>query len=1100
MAVKNTRSSTRVLVENAFTNNTFDLHEVEMTIRSVLENSFNYLMGLEESYVNVCRFNLTSDDIYTNQDGKICVSVPKNFIDEVDRKPYKYSDYYNKYIDLDTITANTHLFHYMPFVTIDSKPIFSILVKPSLDGHTDIVFTHANSLNTLTSSYHKIEVTFFRNCTIHHFVTHQPIMNKYGYKLPLSVVKTTIKKRGPVFVCLRGTTKTYSSNMVEGTITDDNKLDLSGNSFVTNIFTSNREVEVFVLCLDYLYELDGYKTIQTRIDNSKKSAIAVVQKEELVDYKMPIPPENLLVFTHNKSTNELIFQNDRDVVVHFPNIYEIDAEDLNPSAYNFKGYYLYYETENKFKYQNWFHYIYRYLASRLGFTYEKTVNELLYKTYSDEKIQDYFLRLFAYSEPYYEYAHGEYFKTLSPYDLDYKVEKMSDFINADPYAFRRYASHVQAPASNYYLYTDDIDLPERIRYNTEEELPDMTPVVFTEPHYMFRFGNDTDTLLSLRFFIDGLFCQDFKAYHSNGVDFIYIPVSLVPDNSYIEVEKFEDYTLLQSVVFESKDEPVTLEFPNKKYIKPTLYDLFATNTEYGRIPNSNFKMYALLDSTKVSLQSILDSVKYDYVLPNYTEDLLYIDPETGEEYINLSSEVIEMINQYLLDHVGEAEESFDPDHEEERIITDPLESSLSPYYVYDIDVQDELANHLKAEAEYNRVYLQKDSIKYATEIESQELDIDKMYDLDVENALAAKLLEGDEEIILGDKLRKILLASSDVADDIVAADQHEEMNERNSQLLRAQYLFLNKMKVFCVNEDLLHNTIYFILNKIPYLMTANLQADGLFKIKFFNGEIPWKRERSYMRIFINGRLHNITCKIAQENEDTTYIIPYVFLNKGDVVSIDISPFSYNLEYQADEIPENYMVSFADKLSMPFSLKYYDVYLNGRKLGAENIQAVTPTLVKLINVKSRKNLLVFSKDRDEEFFGFNIRSYTFLDDFMSLDFITSEEKEEVVRWIIDDQYRKDYEDGVDIEEDMSDLYHNVSEDTFSHYVFLINTVIEPGGLKPNTLTIDSDTLETEYPIINELYCRNGRVVLKPNLRPDADTVIRIGKDNYLYNVT
>ena len=120
--------------------------------------------------------------------------------------------------------------------------------------------------------------------------------------------------------------------------------------------------------------------------------------------------------------------------------------------------------------------------------------------------------------------------------------------------------------------------------------------------------------------------------------------------------------------------------------------------------------------------------------------------------------------------------------------------------------------------------------------------------------------------------------------------------------------------------------------------------------------------------------------------------------------------------------------------------------------------------------------------------------------MSLDFITSEEKEEVVRWIIDDQYRKDYEDGVDIEEDMSDLYRNVSEDTFSHYVFLINTVIEPGGLKPNTLTIDSDTLETEYPIINELYCRNGRVVLKPNLRPDADTVIRIGKDNYLYNVT
>ena len=103
MALQNNRSSSRILIENAITNNTFNLHEVEMTIRSVLENSFNYLMKLEESYVNVCRFNLTSDDIYTNQDGKICVSVNKNFIDEVDRKAYKYSNLYNKYVDLDTI-------------------------------------------------------------------------------------------------------------------------------------------------------------------------------------------------------------------------------------------------------------------------------------------------------------------------------------------------------------------------------------------------------------------------------------------------------------------------------------------------------------------------------------------------------------------------------------------------------------------------------------------------------------------------------------------------------------------------------------------------------------------------------------------------------------------------------------------------------------------------------------------------------------------------------------------------------------------------------------------------------------------------------------
>ena len=60
---------------NAYTNNTFSLTETEKNLKRACFNSFNYLEKLQKSYVSVHRFNLTENDLYTDYDDKVCLTI-----------------------------------------------------------------------------------------------------------------------------------------------------------------------------------------------------------------------------------------------------------------------------------------------------------------------------------------------------------------------------------------------------------------------------------------------------------------------------------------------------------------------------------------------------------------------------------------------------------------------------------------------------------------------------------------------------------------------------------------------------------------------------------------------------------------------------------------------------------------------------------------------------------------------------------------------------------------------------------------------------------------------------------------------------------------
>src|SRR5699024_10298736 len=125
-------------------------------------------------------------------------------------------------------------------------------------------------------------------------------------------------------------------------------------------------------------------------------------------------------------------------------------------------------------------------------------------------------------------------------------------------------------------------------------------------------------------------------------------------------------------------------------------------------------------------------------------------------------------------------------------------------------------------------------------------------------------------------------------------------------------------------------------------------------------------------------------------------------------------------YFTETIPEDAIIDLTNVIDKPFDIRFYDVFLNGRKLNETNVFAISDTIIKLININSIYHLEIYQKERDEEYFGWTkntIQYYFRIEDLFDEDFVTDEDKEEIIEDIIDetiDDITK--ENGDDPEED------------------------------------------------------------------------------------
>lgn len=968
MATENNRTSSELFHENAYTNNTFSLEETERTIKSTLENSFNYLKGLQKSYISISRFNKTEHDLFFDSLYRPCISLDKDFIDSTKRKDYKMSEFYNTFVDIQTIVQNPDIFMFLPLVMIDDKITFSYKVKSSLDGNTDIVFTGIENNYNFMNEPHIISVLFLKNTYFRQFTTNKFVVEKYQWALPISITGIAMDDiPNPVLFLLRDITEDYGSNYFIAQVNENQNLVLDETDDILYDFLYNhKDVEFTILAPSHMIELSGARQIFHRVDNNRQSSTFVLEDSEWEHYRMPIPVNNILLFRRNKITGELTYENSKEIILHYPNIYEVMSDDVDAELYEYKIFYFYRSLQEYLGYENSLKYIYRYFSRRLGCTYEEMIQKLLYQTTEDEKLQEYFFKFFNYEDPQYQYNHSDFFSTLKPYDFDYKTEKMKEFLDKNPSSFIPYAKKVGMPFQSYYLDVRNIDLEKRLRMDTTQEaIASEDYFYFEDPFYVFMFFNEGRTSLNLRFFIDGLFCDSVFQLHVGNMEYLYIPKSYIKEDSYITVERLETYTYQEQIRFMDKTTPVTLEFAQNEFIKPTLFDLFVVDENQQMLDRSKFKIYALIGNSS-----------YD------VSDYIGIPKETIE--ILLNSEII----------------YEDPDTDE--------------------------------------IYLLLDSPATEDGVELQEPEAIIMY----------------------------------------------------SDRLPLKYMALTKLKIFCDESSYINRNLSFIINKVPFLSINQMAKKGLPKIRLLNDGMPWKQEPSFIRTFVNGRFQPMEFDIVANAPNETYLVPKCYLYKGDILSIDLTPYSYELELYMSEVPETFMVKLDSMLSKPFDLGYYDVYLNGRKLTDKNIKMITPDVIQLFNVRSRKNLRIYKRDRDYEYYGFTKVPSVNLDEILNSPDIPDSDKDDIIFDIIySDIPEEDVSHGEDLEWDNENL-ETVPDPLFQMYRFYLDIILAQRVAHPNTLFIRKTLVKESYEEVWNLYANEtrNRIVIRPNVRHDTATIV------------
>lgn len=150
------------------------------------------------------------------------------------------------------------------------------------------------------------------------------------------------------------------------------------------------------------------------------------------------------------------------------------------------------------------------------------------------------------------------------------------------------------------------------------------------------------------------------------------------------------------------------------------------------------------------------------------------------------------------------------------------------------------------------------------------------------------------------------------------------------------------------------------------------------------GIIPDKRN---FRIFKNGRfiqpsLYSIELSPTFNGE--TYITPLLYKNIGDEFVIDYTPSAFNQIYEQKDLPVDGILDLKGKINKPFDLKWYTLYINGRRLAKNNIVVISPTLIAIRGIKSRKNLLIMERDRDEELLFIGPQAKSIIDRVWELD--------------------------------------------------------------------------------------------------------------------
>lgn len=1068
----------REVISEAFLNNSFDYVPMHSSLRKIFDNAYSSTLRLQLALADYREFQFFSSDqthykddpetgewtfdkqhpgnLYVDDGLNACIDLEYDLISVPDRESFRVSKYYKKWFSFIDIVENKEVFSKLPVVIIDNKVIFDYklyldrgYIKIRLPFKSDFVYEKERNHEKDRLKYieRQITIQIIQNV----FWTKSRVLKRNAviaddldrdnsiYKVSLSKSFSNelmfiynkryfphIENRTGIYFAVFNFPDEKNSELgsflcqmeIDGD-TGNIKLDYdlkeklftyTGEFYVTLVWYQDLHKHKFPRYIEG-ENFNKYVDFDSIYCTGDKKGIkmAVIQKEEMVPYDMPIPVGNLMVVrTPIGSRTPSISKNDKTVELHYPNIYKFIDDEARAVGDKYELYYFYHEdTVYRFKYTpltTFYHYYLKYhmrynddeslppIECVINKIYLQTIAKLPlpqiispskiglthmgeYDTNMDDEQRtefvEYFKKIFDYD--FHEYIYGDvdfYHKYVSPvreddnYPIEYKINKLREWIKDDQEYLRDYVANQKKLGTTYHLFTknlyDNTDedynpsnpLSGFLRNDTLTEFPNKENYhEFKEPRYVFSLRNDNPSEeLKCVVFVDGLMCMNLHQENdiTNGITYLYIPAVMVTSDSYIEVEVRPTYSFKEEVTFTSLDDIKTIELLEpEEAVFPTIADLYIEEVDDGTIgPVSH---------------------RYDNTFFKVTAEFRKI---------------------------------------------------VRPEYDIDVEVSTELNNPLVRFTRLTTFKIQ--------------------------------------------PLKKLVL--------------NKPLNIRFSKIAELIRVTMSESGVpylSLARRQFKHHGEYIRIFREGYDKTGNRIVPNLSKYDYTDGRLLPNTKYSFLSSYDHPRL-----------------AIYDFFNKGEVITIDISPFRYKEVYYQDKLePGITTIDLSPYITKPFDYRYYDVYMNGRKLSLPNIISVDAWSITLVNLFSTKNLQIFEKERDWEYFGLKYKDngqsvyYFAKEDVLDSSYISEDERNKMLEKIISDRAKeKDFNIYPNTDNEGTLDYNDYSK-TYMMLLFYQHELIPKTYINPDIYQTDEDLLEVEYPNVHETFMRENNDVKALLLDPD-----------------
>ena len=636
-------------VRRAFVNNSFGELSTHLALKKTWDNSFSYLAYTQQAMVGFKEYSvdLTQSDentrglhrLYFDNSYKPCFDVGREIINICDEEDYRKSEYYKKKIPYLDIVNHPEIFKKLPIVVIDDHVIWDYTIYITDENSTiylpissNFIFQYERNTENDRRIYnsHRLRLLLVDNIyyqrfavkkealgyenntiTITETLIHDQIEGSQKSELYTAIEKPFPTDNGIMFCSIHipdEKKKHYEvgTMMIDMVKTSDGYQAHLTDDIAELLNNTTNTFYVSVFFLKNLYKHTYYTGNDYAISNNGEANLACILKNKTEPHHMPIPIENCILFKKSVSGGGYsLLHNVDNLDLYYPFFYHISDEsqqdgDMYKLFYFYQpGYDLHYTCIHDF-----FFYFLSMKCNNLIDNLEEMVDKLFRNEivpYSNEDEQNEFHDTLLHVLTYYSYIHR--YKDLDLIhnfnshradiwegkSVEYKSEVLLDFVKREPFVLRDYVLEQKKKGVSAYIFTNTIDLESRERDDTSQEFPDeINQITFDEPCYVFSLLNneEDDHHANVRVFVDGIFVmKELIQKRNEFAEYLYIPKSLVCEDSFIEIEYVRGFYFEKNVEFTSMDDVETITLASRdENVLPTNADLVIyDNLETGTI-------------------------------------------------------------------------------------------------------------------------------------------------------------------------------------------------------------------------------------------------------------------------------------------------------------------------------------------------------------------------------------------------------------------------------------------------------------------------------------------------------------------------------------